>query len=99
MRRQNDLVIDELNSKIKFFNYYQGNVDVDEKMADLGANCAAFLYFGDNLINPPVNPDAWAYFSVIVISTRAFAFSSGKYPSAFAFRQNIDGVWQNWIFV
>ena len=68
-------------------------------MNGLSSNCAAFLYFGDNLINPPVNPDAWAYFSVIVISTRAFAFSSGKYPSAFAFRQNIDGVWQNWIFV
>lgn len=68
-------------------------------MVDLGTDCAAFLYFGGNLINPPANPDAWEYFSVIIISTRAFAFSPNNHPNAFAFRQNIDGSWQEWIFV
>lgn len=94
--------INELNSnsrKIKFFNYYQGGVDVDEKMGDLGTDCAAFLYFGGNLINPPVNPDAWTYFSVIIIGTRAFAFSPSNHTNAFAFRQSVNGSWQKWIFV
>ena len=94
--------INELNSnsrKIKFFNYYQDGVDVDEKMHDLGTDCAAFLYFGGNLINPPVNPDAWTYFSVIIIGTRAFAFSPSNHTNAFAFRQNVDGSWKEWIFV
>ena len=68
-------------------------------MHDLGTDCAAFLYFGGNLINPPVNPDAWEYFSVIVIGTRAFAFSPNNNTNAFAFRQNINGTWKEWIFI
>ena len=92
--------INELNSKsnVLYYNYYQGGVDVDEKMSILGGSSVAVMYFGGNLINPPDDPNEWSYFSVIVINTRAFAFSPSNPPGALAFRQNIDGVWRNWIY-
>ena len=92
--------INELNSKSKtqYYDYSYGGVDVDEKMSSIGSAPLTILYFGENLINPPSNPTEWSYFSVIVIHTRAFAFSPSNSPDAFAFRQKINGVWQNWIY-
>lgn len=94
------LLFSEPNSKSKtqYYDYYYGGVDVDEKMSSIGSAPLTILYFGENLINPPSNPTEWSYFSVIVIHTRAFAFSPSNSPDAFAFRQKINGVWQNWIY-
>lgn len=85
-------------SKTQYYDYYYGGVDVDEKMSGIGSASLTILYFGENLINPPSNPTEWSYFSVIVVHTRAFAFSPSNSPGAFAFRQKVNGVWQNWIY-
>lgn len=91
-------ITDHSKSKTQYYDYYYGGVDVDEKMSGIGSASLTILYFGENLINPPSNPTEWSYFSVIVVHTRAFAFSPSNSPGAFAFRQKVNGVWQNWIY-
>lgn len=93
-------MINQQNSKINIVTYASGS-DVDDVMDQLGESVGkiTFAYFGGNLKNPPHTTADWSYFSMIVVRTRAIAFSPGSIPNAIAMRQYVNDGWHDWEYV
>lgn len=89
-----------LNSKINIVKYASGS-DVNDVMdqLDIGAGKITCAYFSGDLKNPPHTTADWSYFSMIIIQTRAIAFSPSLIPNAIAMRQYINDGWGDWEYV